>query len=184
MTKRWFLAVMMLAACRVWAQTDATPYVAQWMVSAPYANSNNEGFDAVYGPEQDKEFRAGTYYDGLGGKVGWAMAEAADGVLDLEPLCGAQTTNVVAYVYTCVVAPKAIECDLSLGSDDGCKAFLNGELVHSNPAERPCTKDSDKAKVTLRQGNNDLLIKVAQGGGQFAVTARLTKREADRKSVV
>ncbi|MBI5834902.1 MAG: hypothetical protein HZB16_21585 [Armatimonadetes bacterium] len=179
MTKLLCVCAALLAAVGgAWAQAEATPYVSQWMVVGPFANEAAAGFDAVYGPEQDKDFRAGTFYDGLGGKVGWTMAEAADGVLNFVPLYPEHHENVAAYAYVRIVAPKALECDLSLGSDDGCKAFLNGELVHSNPADRACAKDSDKAKLALREGDNDLLIKVVQGGADWALAARLTKREA------
>ena len=62
---------------------------------------------------------------------------------------------------------------LELGSDDGIKVWLNGQVVHANNATRPCTPNQDKAKVKLKQGENTLLIKITQGGGQWTTCCRL-----------
>ena len=60
-----------------------------------------------------------------------------------------------------------------LGSDDGVKAWLNGNLVHGNNVDRGLVVDQDMALVGLKKGTNELLLKVTQGGGGWAVAARI-----------
>ncbi|MCS7192202.1 MAG: hypothetical protein NZ937_04370, partial [Armatimonadetes bacterium] len=51
--------------------------------------------------------------------------------------------------------------------------WLNGELVHSNRVYRGLAIDQDKVKVKLKQGSNLLLVKVENGGGDWAVSVRV-----------
>jgi len=98
--------------------------------------------------------------------------KAADGVLNLLPHFK-PNTNVVAYALAIVEAPKDMTTELLIGSDDGVKVWLNGELVHSNHAHRGLTIDQDKAQVKLRQGTNLLLVKVENGGGDWSLAVRV-----------
>jgi hypothetical protein len=52
--------------------------------------------------------------------------------------------------------------------------WLNGELVHENPAARPWGEDQDVVKARLQQGTNRILLKVLQGGGDWAASVRIT----------
>jgi hypothetical protein len=85
--------------------------------------------------------------------------------------------NHAAYLRTFVFSPKAQEAQLELGSDDGIKAWLNGKQVHANNAARGCEPNQDKVKLTLKEGWNELMLKVNNGGGDFAACARI--RAAD-----
>jgi hypothetical protein len=67
--------------------------------------------------------------------------------------------------------------ELLIGSDDGVKVWLNGELVHNNHAHRGLTLDQDRVRVKLRKGINWLLVKVENGGGDWALAVRV--RDAD-----
>jgi hypothetical protein len=57
--------------------------------------------------------------------------------------------------------------------------WLNGRHVFTNDAARPCSPDQDFVTLDLRQGANDLLLKVSNQGGDWAfyfnptVSARL-----------
>ena len=71
----------------------------------------------------------------------------------------------VAYGLTYIHSPKAVDTYLLLGSDDGVRVWLNGALIHTNPAYRGAYPDQDKVAAHLKQGWNTLLIKVLQGAG-------------------
>jgi len=79
----------------------------------------------------------------------------------------------VAYLKTQLAADSALDAVLELGSDDGIKVWLNGQVVHANNAVRACTPGQDKVKVKLKQGVNTLLIKVTQGGGEWSACCRV-----------
>ncbi len=83
-------------------------------------------------------------------------AAARGGFVDLEKLFGGD--HRVAYLVTNLVAKEAVQVTLGLGSDDGIKAWLNGELVHENMAIRPAVADSDKVAVNLNKGDNTLML--------------------------
>jgi len=68
----------------------------------------------------------------------------------------------VAYARTWIDTPKEQKVRMELGSDDGIKVWLNGQLVHANNVARALTPGSDKVDVTLKEGRNSLLLKVTQ----------------------
>ena len=50
-----------------------------------------------------------------------------------------------------------------VGSDESVKVWLNGVLVHNNPADRGARDYQDTFSVTLKQGRNILLVAVYNG---------------------
>ena len=60
-----------------------------------------------------------------------------------------------------------------MGSDDGVKAWLNGQVVHSNNIDRGDVADQDTAPITLKKGVNQLMLKISQGGGGWSACARI-----------
>ena len=82
--------------------------------------------------------------------------------------------NRVAHLRTAFVSPDERDAVLEIGSDDGVKVWLNGAVVHENPAARPVARASDRAAVRLREGRNDLMLKVTQGTGQWGACVRVT----------
>lgn len=75
--------------------------------------------------------------------------------------------NVAAYLACTVISPVAREAELALGSDDGYKAWLNGEQVAALSVCRGSKPDQERHPVKLRQGENRLLLKVFQDSGGF-----------------
>jgi hypothetical protein len=175
----WLAAGLMLGlAGRARADADATDYVSQWAVCGPFDNPNGDGAaDVAYGPEKDmaKGIDVNAKYDAIEGKASWTMSGTADGVLNFLPLFPGHTENVVAYAYVLVKSPKDMAAKLSVGSDDGVKVFLNGVEVHKNILARGLTKDEDSVDVKLKAGDNHLLCKVLQIGGDWGLALRITK---------
>ena len=94
-------------------------------------------------------------------------------LIELEKDPALAGNNRVAYLWTRMWSPKEQKARLELGSDDGVKVWLNGQLVHANNATRPAEPGQDKIEVTLKEGWNSLLVKLTQGGGQWALCVRL-----------
>jgi len=78
------------------------------------------------------------------------------------------------YAHAYVYSPSAQNVYLSMGSDDGIRAWVNGILVWSNDVTRGHTFNQDRVQVNLNAGWNRLLIKVKNGTGGFAFSARFT----------
>ena len=53
------------------------------------------------------------------------------------------------------------------GSDDAVKVWLNGELVHNNPINRPSHDFQDQFPVTFKKGTNILLVAVYEKWGAW-----------------
>jgi tetratricopeptide (TPR) repeat protein len=60
---------------------------------------------------------------------------------------------------------------MRVGSDDSIRVYMNGELVHENPAMRGASDFQEEFPVTLKAGANTLLLKVVNCGGGFSVFA-------------
>jgi type 1 glutamine amidotransferase/HEAT repeat protein len=141
-------------------------YIVVWEVSGPYSESNTSGdklFDTAFGPEQGAE------------DVAWRIMPISKNkntpwLMELDNVLGGN--DRVAYLRTRVLSDKARKAMLELGSDDGIKVWLNGEVVHANNVNRAFTAGADKVEVNLKQGANTLMLKITQGGGQWAAGAR------------
>jgi carboxyl-terminal processing protease len=130
-----------------------------WMIIGPFDNSDKAGFDESYPPEQEIDFTKD--YTGKRGTVKWFKPEykQIDGFVNLAALLG-RVNWAVAYAATSVQSPETREVQLRVGSDDGIKVWLNGELVLSRNIDRPAVPDQDIVHVTLHKGQNQLLLKV------------------------
>jgi hypothetical protein len=152
---------------RAWALRGETiepgPFINQWLVCGPFrqpgANSALTIFDLPFGPEQPGE------------QVEWRAVRGGD-IVPLSAIFPGQD-GCVAYLKSRIVAPREQDALLLMGSDDGVKAWLNGKVVHANNVDRGCTVDQDAAGVKLAQGTNELMLKITQGGGGWAASARL-----------
>jgi hypothetical protein len=144
-------------------------YITAWQVSGPYTKENADGsalFDVVFAPEQQGQEAAWRLMPaGTSPDRPWLME------LDKDPALAGQ--NRVAYLRTRIWSPKEQKGRLELGSDDGAKVWLNGQVVHANNVVRPAEPGQDKAEVTLKEGWNPMLVKLTQGDGGWAFCARI-----------
>ncbi|MBI2299784.1 MAG: hypothetical protein HYU66_12730, partial [Armatimonadetes bacterium] len=96
-------------------------------------------------------------------------------IINLAQLVGG--ANRAAYLRCRLSVPAAVAAVLEVGSDDGVKAWLNGTLVHANPAFRPLNEWEDEVDIDLQAGENVLLLKVIQGQGDWSACARVRGRD-------
>jgi hypothetical protein len=101
----------------------------------------------------------------------WERMTGAVGLIDLAQIVGGD--NAVAYLGTLFQTDGDQQAVLEIGSDDGVKVWLNGEVVHTNNANRGVTPGQDKITVNLVDGQNTLMFKVTNGAGGWGACARL-----------
>jgi len=75
----------------------------------------------------------------------------------------------IAYAWAEIQAPEARSVILGLGSDDGVKLWINGQLAHENWVSRAVQKDEDLFTVRLNRGVNRILLKVQNGDGAMGI---------------
>jgi hypothetical protein len=137
-----------------------------WEVSGPYSKAGSRGlFETVFAPEEPDAK-----------EVAWEVMPALTNknqpwLLDLSKLF--RKDNCAAYLRNKVWSDKNQKVRLELGSDDGINVWLNGQLVHSNNANRGVTLGADKVEVTLNKGWNTLMLKITNGSGEWGACARI-----------
>ena len=75
----------------------------------------------------------------------------------------------IVYGSIFLESPRKQETTMLVGSDDGVKVWLNGELVHKALVDRPANDYQDAFPVTLKRGTNVLLVAIDNNGhGEFS----------------
>ena len=107
-------------------------------------------------------------YRDHGKTLQWTATQAHkyDGQVDCDKIYG-QVDFCLVYGYTCVQSDRDKDAVLKMGSDDGIKVWLNGQLVHRLEAMRGYSRDSDSANVRLKKGANHLVVKLSQLAGAW-----------------
>jgi hypothetical protein len=140
-------------------------YIVAWMLSGPYMQDGKDGgalFDTAFPPEKPGapcEWRPMTL-DPKGPKM-----------IEFDKMIGGD--NRVVYLKTMLTSEIPQEVLLEAGSDDGIRIWLNDKHIHGTNAARPCQEGQEKVKLKLNQGANTLLLKITQGGGQWATIVRV-----------
>ena len=76
--------------------------------------------------------------------------------------------NHVAYGSLVLESPREQQTTMLIGSNDAVKVWLNGELVHYNFVDRASSDYQDRAPVTLKTGENILLVAVYNAGSRWS----------------
>ena len=89
--------------------------------------------------------------------------------------------NVIVYAFTYFDAPKDQVAESWIGSDEGIKVFLNGQVIHDFTGNRHFDDDefvSEKNKsVQIKKGENRLLVKVLQKYGNYDFSLNICEPE-------
>lgn len=105
-------------------------------------------------------------------KYEWRIVQAVEDIVDLTQTYG-DSEFVVAYAWAEINAPEAKTMLMALGSDDGVKVWLNGQLVHENWIGRAVVKDDDLFPLSFKKGKNQLLLKVQNMQEAWGYCARI-----------
>jgi CubicO group peptidase (beta-lactamase class C family) len=104
-------------------------------------------------------------------KLSWFRYDSPDDIIDFDSIFK-RPDYASAYALKEIKAEKDHIAYLALGSDDAIKVWLNGKPVHSMMIARGLNPDDDLVPLSLKKGNNHLLIKVQDVEGGWGFTAR------------
>jgi hypothetical protein len=141
---------------------EAKGYLANWEVAGPYIQrgkkhkdkKHNELFDIPFGPELPDT------------DVPWhpvpievykehpAYVNLNKSLLHLD--------QAVTYLRTEIMSDREKPAHLEIYTDDGVKAWLNGNVIHENNNSRGIPEVPDTVTVTLKEGTNKLMLKVTE----------------------
>ena len=144
-------------------------FVVAWEVSPEYHQDGADYtrlFDIAF-PAEDPD----------AAKVPWRPMPAGANpdqpwLLDLLALWGGEQR--VAYLRTAVRSETVRDLVLEMGSDDGLKAWWNGQIVLSHNIARAVAPAQEKVTVHAKAGWNRLLLKVTQNNQGWGACARFT----------
>ncbi len=156
--------------------TDRLPEASSsWFVAGPFEGEREALFDAVHGPESERV---------LDRNATFAVASKAeprrwrlDERLRLGAVGDLPDGQNITYVARTVFAPTKRSRELSLGSDDGFRLFLDGQEVAKNRIERGAAPDQDSAKIEFLRGAQLLTMKIVNTGGNGGLYQRPLPRQ-------
>lgn len=135
-----------------------------WQVVGPFDSPNgNAGLDKAY-PVPISGIDLSAKFDGKAGKVGWqTVRPGANGYVNLASHHGNAGANSVSFAYRAIESPEDVEATVLIGTDDGANLYVNGEVAFESRETRAAAPGQNTAKVKLKKGKNELLIKIANG---------------------
>jgi hypothetical protein len=163
---------------------DDDGFIREWLLLAPIplAEGESQGDAVDKAQVKDEAKLAPTAGDKL--KVGkdeltWKKQATEDYFFDLNEHCGQVKEQAVGYAVTYVVADAEVKgVVLKVGSDDGCKVWLNGTEVGKATDDRALEKDQNSFdKLTLKKGENVLVMKVCNGIVDWTGCARFVDKD-------
>jgi len=104
-------------------------------------------------------------------KIEWQTAfSKPSGLLDFIHILKADTKDPgVSYSFCKLVATHDQTVLFKIRSNDGVKAWLNGQIIHDHHVGRTIDAEEDQVRVQVKKGDNPFLVKVDQGGGEMGV---------------
>ena len=147
-------------------------FIKDWLVIGPFQGNNTESLlkksyikdETGIIPSQGAKYADKMWHH-----------ETADqyGKLDFVDLnYSGEYCAVYSHVY--FYSPKEKNIYFHLGSDDGIAVWLNGKQIFCKQVFRGWKADDDQVLARLGKGWNRLLIKVVNGTGGHALSARIT----------
>ena len=156
----------------IWNFEHMTDYITTWEFAGAYTKANVNLFEEPFAPEGAdasqvlwRPFRSMT-------------DQNRPWLLDFDKVVGGEFGAV--YVRTNIWSPVEQKARLEVGSDDGVKIWMNGELIHAKDASRGVTPGEDSVQVTLGKGWNSLMMKVNSRGGEWGACARFRTPEGGK----
>ncbi|BBO34713.1 hypothetical protein PLANPX_4325 [Lacipirellula parvula] len=145
--------------------TEGKTYLAisDWYTVGPFSDPERYLKSKKHGPEGkpvklDRKFKLAT-----GAEIGWVRKpEWVDGVV-YNDLPGDPAAN---FLYRSITVGKPQQLEISLGSDDGVRVYLNGKLLLKRDDPRAAAADQEKLTLKLKKGENQLLVKILNFGAQ------------------
>lgn len=125
------------------------------------------------GPDLDLE-----YAGKAGSTARWkALGRIEDRMVDLHFHEQAELMDeAICYLYGTIEAFEDTDFPVTMGSDDGLRFWLNGELLIDIDVPRGLNPDEHALSLPLKKGTNHLFAKVTEGFGGWAYQINSTRR--------
>ncbi len=147
-------------------------YISQWWVAGPFPRESQKSNTISYFPEEGIEFLQNQNFGEDNARWQYVQPPSIYGIVSFANLFGKR--QGIAYAYTEISLPEPREFVFKIGSNDGVTCWINEKLIHSNfDVGRPLKLDEDVFRVRLKQGTNNILLKVPNIGGNWEACLRI-----------
>jgi hypothetical protein len=136
---------------------EAKGYLANWEVAGPYIQIGKKAlelFDIPFGPELPDVDIPWHPVSIEPYKQHPAYVNLNESLLHF--------VQAVTYLRTEIISDRQKPARLEIYTDDGIKAWLNGQVIHENNSSRGIPEEPDTVAVTLKEGTNKLMLKVTE----------------------
>ena len=151
--------------------------IRRWLVAGPFLHSSDMGSEPL-----PNEALLYPLEGEPAGDLVWTQVEHLGYTAEILPLgdLNGKDQDIANYAFTLVQAPRAQEGFLWLGYGDYAKVWLNGAVVHEDPARRNFRLADLKVPLRLVQGENRLLFKIGSSAGNTMLAAHVVDQDGDR----
>jgi len=167
---------------------DGEGFIRNWLVLAPIPIEEGSGATEI-----DKELvkgegklkpKKGDKEKVDGKELVWQAHKSAEFYIDFLASFGKDRgENVCGYAVAYVIADEEMKVKLAVGSNDECKAYVNGKEVIKFAETRTLEKDTETVEVTLNKGQNVLVLKVINEMNNWQGCARFLKDGSGVKNI-
>jgi len=148
-----------------------------WLILGPFDNAGGIGYHKAYIEEDAMQIDTSQKYDGIDGQINWQKSE--DDMLNGYISLGDNVDWGAAYAFATVTSPEEREVQFRFDSDDQGKVWLNGKEVFTNTEAHSATIDRYTVPVTLRSGENSILVKVCEQEEGWGFYLRITDTDGN-----
>src|SRR5688572_9812549 len=145
---------------------DGEGFIRDWLVLAPIPcegsdNGANEIDQDQLKGEAKLEPKAGDKVKANGKEATWTAHKTKNFFIDFRESFGKDLgEDAIGWAVAYVHAEADLDCKLQVGSNDHCKAWVNGVQLVKNDEGRTLEKDQNSANATLKKGRNVVALKV------------------------
>ena len=181
-------AILLSAQDKATFSPDAEGFIRNWLVLAPIAVQEDSGATEIekdfLGGEATIKPKADDKVNVNGKILSWKAYQAPEFLIDFLKAFGTERgEDVAGYAVAYVIADDEMKVRLSVGSNDQCKAWVNGKQIIKFTETRTLDKDTDSGDVTLAKGQNVLVFKVINEKNNWQGCARFMKDGAPVKNI-
>ena len=153
-----------------------------WITIGPFKNRDSSGVLYAYIPEQTAQIDTTAKYYGRDKDklISWEKSSdnKLDGHLDFGNDNGINNDSA-AYAWAIVISPDERDVVIRFDSDDQGTVWLNGEKVFEHHRTSGTEIDRYTIPVTLKQGENTILVKVCNSTQTWDFYLRLTDADGN-----